>query len=665
MITYPNYILTGCKWMVDWSSFEEKLNGKNKKIDQVYATLELLKKSTYKKELLSHIMNDKAFKLISEGSFTNGTMLQISGLRDEWTESSVSRIYENLELLTPPDGEHKIFIWLIDSSNPDKFGLVENFEFTDFDYKVAATYKKNKEFKVNIEISRNEFDVTLIDPRLFKLPDMKQFPFDSKTFKKEHYKISKTFSELIRGWEDRKGYAEKIGDFQFTFYFLKNTFTRDDKDKYKYKEFTTDRSAWLRKFGGVKLYRDNFRIRPYGDTHTQGYDWLNLGERHGQNPAGASRKGGFRIRANQIAGSITFSRLTNPFLEDKSSREGLIENDIFEVFKNLLLGIIKVQEDDRSTVFASLNELYKITNPKQQIIEESQRLAQENELDLDTPEETKDKNRTLKSGIIIREQQLKVKDEEIAISRAMATAGIMIASFSHEFLRIRNALTSRTNNLKKQLEPLLDIMKLQALEPRKNPLNLIKEIEKTDNKLRQWVEFTIDLTRRERRKIKEVNIIDYFGGFSLLWSTLFKERKVTFKLNYVKSDRQLLTVKISELDLDTILDNLITNSIEAFERNGFSGKKLITIDISNEKKQLKIAYKDSGPGIDKSFTNINDIFIPFETNKRDDEGNEIGTGLGMWLVKSAIDANKGKAILHKATKGFEISILLNTINLKK
>ncbi len=659
MITFPVHSATGFKWVVNWSDFEERENGRSKKINQVFANLATLSKTTYKKALLENISNDKIFKMVSEGIYKTGTMLKITGLRDEWPEDSIVKIFQNLELLTPPDGENKIFICLIDAREPEKFGLVQNFEFSDYDYKIVATYKKNKNYNVKLEVYRNEFDLGLIDRKLFKLSDMRKFPFDLRTFKEEYYKIDRTFSELLRGWEDPKNYGDKIGDFQFTFYFLKNSFSKDDRSKYKYKEFLGDRGAWLKKFGGLKLYRDNFRIRPYGEINTQAYDWLKLGERHGQNPAGASRKGGFRVRANQVAGMINFSRLTNPFLEDKSSREGLIESEVFEVFKNILLGIIKVQEDDRSTIFSSLLELYGILNPEQQVFEESERIAHEGDKETESSEETKAKNQTLRSGILVRDKKLKDKDEEVALSRAMASAGIMIASFSHEFHGIKNQLISRTGELKKHLVTVIDSKKLKTIEARKNPFKLLSEIKRTDEKIKQWVEFTIGLTDRDRRKSKNINLVEYFNSFNSLWSRLFRERKIFFKIHVKRGEKDALQLKISELDLDVVFDNLITNSIEAFQRNDFTGSKKIDLYLNVYGSKIQIDYKDSGPGIDKSFTDISDIFNPFETTKRDDYGNEIGTGLGMWLVKSAIDTNKGKIELKKSRTGFETKILFN------
>lgn len=83
--------------------------------------------------------------------------------------------------------------------------------------------------------------------------------------------------------------------------------------------------------------------------------------------------------------------------------------------------------------------------------------------------------------------------------------------------------------------------------------------------------------------------------------------------------------------------------------------------MSSSKNNISIYYKDSGPGITRDYQNINDIFKPFETSKKDDLGNDIGTGLGMWIVKSAVDSNKGKILLKRPPTGFEIQFTFKNL----
>ncbi|MGV8913884.1 MAG: ATP-binding protein [Kaistella sp.] len=668
MITFPKKKRnSGYKWDVDWNKFEKKdEDGRNIKINEVFAEVNDIENSDYFNELKSSISNSTVISILeeinSEKPIINGTALFINKLRDEWTDSNISKVFQTLELLNPPEGLSKIKIWLLSNEEPEKYGLVENEDFKDYDYKLVAKYTKNDNFDIKIKIHRNEFDYNLIPKSLFNYEDMTQFPFDVETFKKEKYEINRTFSELIKGITNENGIFQNIGDFEFTYYFLKNTFSSKDRDKYFYKEFLGNRGKWIEKFGGIKLYRDDFRIRPYGEINTQAYDWLLLGDRFSQNPAAFSRKGS-RVRPNQVAGIVKFSRLDSTHLDDQSNRGGIQQSETFEFFQNILLGLIKVQEDDRSTVGFNLDKLFSEINEEEEAIEESGNIADEENDENETQEDTKSKNTKLKKGVKARDKKLSEKEDELATSRAMASAGIMIASFSHEFHGIKNNLTSRIFLLKRKLHKVINEDDLNSKEDGIKLNNEIDKLYRQDQKLKQWIDFAIGLTKKDRRKNKKINLVEYFTNFNQDWdSNLFKERDIDFSFDYKDELKDSFNTNISELDLDTIFDNLITNSIEAFQRNGVEGERKIGVQLAIEDKFIKIKYRDNGPGIVKDYTKINDIFKPFETSKTDDLGNQIGTGLGMWLVKSAIDSNKGKVLLSRPQNGFEISFWFKKMN---
>lgn len=57
----------------------------------------------------------------------------------------------------------------------------------------------------------------------------------------------------------------QIGAFDFTFCFMKRTYMTPDLEKFFYNKFNSnERKDWLNKFGGIKIFRDEFRVRPYG-----------------------------------------------------------------------------------------------------------------------------------------------------------------------------------------------------------------------------------------------------------------------------------------------------------------------------------------------------------------------------------------------------------------
>jgi signal transduction histidine kinase len=657
MYTTQNINNVGFKWFANWDDFEKK----GSVINNVFATLDDIPKLNLLDILNEEIKDKKLIEIIKKNPTKSGTILKIELVRDEWNDELCDKINHSLEILTPPDGQNKFDIYFSNENLPNKYGKIENESYNDYDYKIVATYKKNKDREIDIWFHRNEFDINLIDNSFFERKDMKEFPYDKRTFKKEKFTLNTNFYELISGFrtKEKDNLSETIGDFEFTLYYFK---LGPNEDIFKNKSFDSAiRRKWAKRFSGIKLFRDNFRVRPYGETDTAAYDWLMLGERQGKNPAGASRLS-FMLKPNQVAGTITFSRKSELFLVDKSGREGLIENKTFDLFKNILEGIISKLELDRSTIFYNLSEHNKESNNEEQEELEALEIAKEEFIETESIDTTKKKNKTLKSAIRSQKKKIEQREDELVLSRAMASAGILIASFSHEFHSIRNKLNNRTTKLKNNLIPLLPENKLKGLKNINNPYYLISQIKDLDDKIKQWIDFSIMMTKKDRRKSKKINLREYFTDFNTNWSKKLKDRGIGLNISFDTTKDKEYTVRMIELDIDTIFDNLLTNSIEAFQTNGFKGSRIININLKRYNDKIEIEYKDSGPGLSKDIKKHEDIFKAFVTTKRDNTGKEVGTGLGMWLLKSSIDYNKGNVKLLNPEIGFQIKIYLNHSN---
>ncbi len=98
--------------------------------------------------------------------------------------------------------------------------------------------------------------------------------------------------------------------------------------------------AWLREWTGVSVYRDGFRVWPYGEPHD---DWLRLDQRRVNNPVE-------HLSNNQIIGFIDISRDGNPQLLDQTNREGLVQNPAVEDLRRLVYFVLQVLEAERQTV---------------------------------------------------------------------------------------------------------------------------------------------------------------------------------------------------------------------------------------------------------------------------------------------------------------------------
>jgi signal transduction histidine kinase len=152
----------------------------------------------------------------------------------------------------------------------------------------------------------------------------------------------------------------------------------------------------------------------------------------------------------------------------------------------------------------------------------------------------------------------------------------------------------------------------------------------------------------------------------------------------VNVDNNKLDIRAMEIDLDSVFNNLLVNSIDSFLRQKqnvfihFIDKQyfilchfLFPLILFNEcnsnakafifwvpDKEITIDYFDNGEGLSQDITDPSKIFNALYTTKRNEHtGEEIGTGLGMWLVDTIIKEYNGNVkLLYPKNKGFGIRI---------
>lgn len=93
----------------------------------------------------------------------------------------------------------------------------------------------------------------------------------------------------------------------------------------------------IRIHSGISLYRDSFRILPYGEPDN---DWLRLDRRRVNNPT-------LRLSNNQILGWIRLTADANPLLQDQTNREGLVTNEAYVHLQQIILELLSYLESRR------------------------------------------------------------------------------------------------------------------------------------------------------------------------------------------------------------------------------------------------------------------------------------------------------------------------------
>lgn len=646
--------LKSIRWFVNWSQFDKE----GSILDEIPA--ELHEDSAKLCDVLAPLRKmsevDDALQETSTGHWETGTAIRISLLRDDWSRQQVDQVNKALGALIPPIEQRELKLYLFDASARDAYGRIDAELLENYDYKLEASLDGTG--SIQFDIFRNELNVEEIDPDIFRMEEMKKHPFDETSFRSGKVTYWRTIDELFPGrGKDFREKVRQVGPFstQLLFY-KKGRPSRRDSRIYPYRTFQPAfRKAWLDKFGGIKIYRDNFAVRPYGEVESRAFDWLALGQRVAVSPVAASRKG-WKASPQNLAGTISISREANKELYDQTNREGIIESDYFGVFREIILRVIQEFEDDRSHIHHNLNKLYKEKNRSEQVKSEGAKTA--NRIVSQLQEATVDDAQQLAKAVVAQEEEIRELKDEQSMLRALATLGTVLVSFSHEMGQLQNSMGYRSSSLADILTSYISPDELVGVSSPFNPYEILSEWEEDDNRVKQWFTFVLASIRANRRRRRQVSLREYFDHASALWAGFLRSREIELNIEFARddSDYQLLAF---DIDLDSIFNNLILNSVEGFLSRNHHGPRLIHMNVDSVDKYLQILYSDNGPGLHPSIKDPNEIFR-FGVTTKQGPGSESGTGLGMWILRAVVHGYGGTCSVLRSQKkpGFRLRTTL-------
>lgn len=645
MITVNNE--ESIEWIINWEDFSS-----NKKLSETYAEINESNKLIPEFYKILNLPNQNAKRVIDKDFADTGTFFYLTELREIWDEKLIKRIQKSLATMIPPTMEEIFQIFLFTNEATVDDAKITSYHEEAYDYKINfGTSKKNKEI-MEIEIIRNEFDFRGNNKSVFK--DANFTKNDKRYFSGNPIFIRKKLTELVK--EIYEVAVTDIGEFHGTFYFFKNAATKNDTQKFYYKDFS-NRKNMSEKFGGIKIYRDNFWIRPYGEFATSSYDWLLLSNRKNQSPAAvSSEQGKWRVNSQQIYGQVYISRL-NLHLEDQSNREGIVESKQFSAFKDVLISIIGLFENDRQYVLRKLKDLYDRKNEaerleselKEQIKEaekkESEQKSKQNtfhktaDIDSEVANEHSLLLEKVRPVVAKKESEIEELTNEVKMLRAMATTGIAINTYFHE-------ISSLVNDIHEEIYEIKEASVVGDIDTIKEAANKAYSYKQ---KFEQWYAVTIKSVKSDKRKRTLWEIQDLIGNLCNAWrESLGNERaNIEFIDPY-----EPIKYKCYPFEIESVVNNLISNSISAFDDSCQTNRN-IKVELKKLNKGFKLIYSDKGPGLPSKFrNNPRKILEPLETGKIE------GTGLGMWIIDTIVKDYKGSIDLSKCgkQKGFYIEI---------
>jgi len=586
------------------------------------------------------------------GTFFNdseesGTRLILIGLRDDWKDGLLGPLENELRLLVSPfQAKNDFSINLkIKSNGQLQEKTVSSEEFLSIArWKARATLDERGYISACFSNNQKQFDVL-------------QEPI--------HWS----------NWIKNKGLEPMFGPITFEFYYLAQDPTSLSKLNLKVRNFRD----FMRLNQGVRLYRDHFRVRPYGEPSGKG-DWLDLGLRRAANPQGVSQPG-WKIGPNQVVGYVLISREQNSVLNDQANREGIVENNAFYQLRTFLLKVIEtfealVQKDaagdnktdlaeELATILSKSNQDIgnTIENIKQSVSKISRKkvknkkiLSHEQQVrayltELETLRE-RQKNIEQKYLSALQNEKQNLETQKNTLSN-LASIGILTISFGHEVRQHSGLALNGSSVAIKQLHRLNDASNFLS-----KPIELLDVVHESARYIDNFSKFAIENIKPDKRTRKKVKIPDVFNNVFEMFSSTLDKMGIQTSVN-VTPVNSTHEVYAFEIDWESIAINFMTNSIWAIESSSNRAISEISVEINETDEYLLVYYKDSGIGLEAGTEET--IFHPMHTGKRDNIGNSIGTGMGLSIVKTHIEDHMNGTIVALPTSNlggaeFRISI---------
>lgn len=626
------------EWSVNWSEFNT-----GKKITEVGAELEDTKQDF--NSFLSEVKNAKLKDLVLKHFDDSGTIFKLNALRDTWNDESLDKIKKSLATLIPPEIENIFQLHVFsEKSSLEESKVLVNDGIYSYDYKVEFDVDEDGKTKINIH--RAEFDFKNSFDEVMK--GAKFSEDDINYFKGKIIEKEVSLEEILPNIK-----TNTIGEFSGTFYFAKLSIQKEEKERFYYKDIS-DRRDNKDTFGGIKIYRDNFRVRPYGEPKTTSFDWLLLSNRKLKSPAGISHPtGAWRVGADQLLGSVHISR-TNLNLPDQSNREGIVETKEFMLLREFILSIIQEMERDRQYVCRNLRKYYDKTNEiilyEEEISSKAKKQGgqkQKPEDNTHPPQESFIEAGKAKAVIDKKDTIIKELEDENRLLRVLATTGIVTNTYIHE-------IKEATGNLGVKIATVKDA--INKNKPIEHIASRIDEAIALQKSFNSWFEVTIEMVKRKKREMQYVEFKPFLSNLLDSWAEVLKNKNVEIITNI-----QDLSFNCFPYDIESIMGNLIANSVHSFEKEN-NKNHIINIDISKNNDSILINYSDNGKGLELKYKKQPELILePFETSIRDSHDQLVGTGMGMWIIDKTIKEYKGNVDLSdniNTSEGFYIKLEL-------
>ena len=204
------------------------------------------------------------------------------------------------------------------------------------------------------------------------------------------------------------------------------------------------------------------------------------------------------------------------------------------------------------------------------------------------------------------------------------------------------------------IQSTLEVVKsLYAEELRKEVRDMVFKAEKRSSQVIDMIKEMIAVTQYnlkiEKPIIETVKLDDWLYSIVKQYNAFAVNKKIELVYHHLKED---VLVNIDTNGFERVAGNLVNNALR-YTKEG--GKVTVTPFFIEEK--FGFAVKDTGIGIPKE--DLNKIFEEFYRSKNAKETEQLGTGLGLSLVKEIVQFYSGEiSVNSELGKGSEFIVII-------
>ena len=529
-----------------------------------------------------------------------GTLVRILGLKSDWNDEEVDDLRENLSRLVSPFAEVDDFkIFLTPPGDEEKSTEVEV---------SAPQFLSKPKYAVRGHV---EADGTVHGK--YRFSPIRKGSRRGATINMTWRQIAKLYKEDIKKTECD---CSECGPFEFEI----RAWDIGPDDTEEIAETFGENKRHIRKaiksHKGISVYRDGILMLPKSEDTR---DWLGLDLRR-------ISKLGTRLSTVQIVGYVSISAEANPNIEDKSDREGLVNDSAVVVFKVILKAIVSQLENER---------------------------------DIDRPEPADEERLSDLFEDLTADDLLA---ELIAISDEGAPAADavpMLAEFNKKLERVRNAIKKRFTYYSR-LATVGTIAQMLVHEIRNRTTIFGNFVRFISNQMTDEADEA--LTKKVGQAMSAIESMERLADtFAPLASRAFRRRRrdslleesIERCLSFVAKDIDELSVKVSlpksetrvavdPGELDAIVLNLIANSVYWLGQVKRNRRLEFRISRFNQGQRVRLSVSDSGRGV--SDEDAKKIFLPGVTKKPG------GIGMGLTVASELVGEYGGEMRLVQPGK---------------